>query len=35
METAGANGTANGKKIGDYFAAWVDEAGDGRRGWSR
>ena len=32
METAGASGTADGRKIGDYYAAWIDEAGLDRRG---
>jgi len=32
MESAGSLGTANGRKIADYYAAWVDEAGLERRG---
>jgi putative endopeptidase len=32
METAGAAGTVNGRKIADYYAAWIDEAGLDRRG---
>jgi len=32
MEAAGALGTANGRKIGDYYRAWTDEALLERRG---
>ncbi|WP_296599119.1 M13 family metallopeptidase [Phenylobacterium sp.] len=32
MESAGALGTANGRKIADYYAAWIDEPGLERRG---
>jgi len=32
MENASANGTANGRKITDYYRAWADEAGLERRG---
>ncbi len=32
METAAATGTAGGRKIGDYYSAWIDEPGLDRRG---
>jgi len=32
MESAGALGTANGRKIADYYSAWTDEAALERRG---
>src|SRR5690242_16080193 len=34
MESAAGNGTANGRKITDYYRAWADEAGLERRGLS-